>query len=358
MFAIRLLLLLLQVFLFKAAQATSPATPLSTVPITLTENTNLTLADHDSASLANSDNDVRLFFAELGSPIPPFELRHALAVANANAQSYLPYHADKPISKDLFETNTTFPDTGDYIYLWVYAFGWGLSWRQLSQALMMLQNFMLGMGPGHPTAHCQQLEFYIQLTAGHRTEVARGVVEYTPGARAVAKRHLVTTTPQLLQANPPSQDTSDPPIIYHLAKTNLDLNVTKLGLPIPETIVLAAIESAFSDIILNHIDIDDPIPANRFPYSFNKTSGTPPHTFTTEIVVAPYPGQEIYWGLLCILYYGLRDFMVEMEHFNVMQFELIDARLGKLGHGEVSYWPSRAAPSMGEITSMKERELE
>ena len=358
MFAIRLLLLLLQVFLFEAAQATSPSTPLSTVPITLTGNTNLTLADHDSPFLANPGSDVRLFFADLGSPIPPLEVRHVLSVANADVQSYLPHRADKPISKHLYETHHTVPDTGDNIYLWAYAFGFGLSWRQLSQALTLLQNFMLGIGPGHPTAHCQQLEFYIQLTAGIRIEVARGVVEYTPGARAVAKRHLVTTTPQLLQANPPSQDGSAPPFIYHLAKTNLDLNITKLGLPIPETTVLTAIESAFSDIILNHIDIDDPIPANLFPYSFNRTSGRPPHTFTTEIVITPYPDQEIYWGLLCILYYGLRDFMVELEHFNVMQFELLDARLGKLGYGEVSYWPSGAMASTGNVASLQERELE
>ena len=340
MCGVRLLLLFLQVSLFPTAQAASPPLPLQRTPITLTETTT---ASNRGDSLTNPGNDIRLFFTSPGDPIPAAEVRHTLAVANADVQSHLPRYAHERISRSLFEINTTFPVTGDSIYFWVYSYGYGLSWLQLSQALGKLQNYMLGIGPDHPPPHCQELQFYVQLTPG--MEVARGVVEFTPGARrAAAKRSLATTTTlQLTQANISSPSSNaDLPIMFHVAH-NLDINITRLGLPIPEPLALAAIEEAWTDIILNHDDdIHATVPRNLFPYSFNRTTGKMPQLFTTQISISQYSGKKMYWGLLCLLYYGIRDFMVSTGYFNVMRFEILDARVGKLGFGTVLYYPETA----------------
>ena len=351
MWGVRLLLLFLQVSLFPTTQAASPPLPLQRNPISLREPTDAAIASNRGDSLINPGNELRLFFSNLGDPIPAAEVRHTLAVANANVQAHLPRYAHERISRDLFETNTTFPETGDSIYFWVYSYGYGLSWLQLSQALGKLQNYMLGIGPDHPPPHCQELEFYVQLTPW--MEVARGVVEFTPGARrATAKLSLVTTTTlQLTQANISSPSSNaDLPINFHVA-TNLDINVTRIGLPIPEPIVLAAIEEAWVDVMLNHTDIDATVPRNKFPYSFNHTTGKLPHLFTTEISISQYPGKKMYWGLLCLLYYGVRDFMVSTKYFNVMKFEILDAKLGKLGFGTVLYGPDRGTASNVLLTS-------
>lgn len=340
MFCICSLLLFLQVSLFPITQAASLPLPSPNVPITLTGTTGLTLANHAGIPLTNPSNELTLFFTNPGGPIPAAELRHTLSVATARVQDYLPHHANEPITSSFFETNISFPETGDGVYTSVHAFGFGLSWVQLSHTLMILQQYMLGMGPGNPDTHYQQLDFYVQPSAGG--EVAYGVVEFTPGARAVAKRNLITTTLRLPHANSSSLSTVTLPIIFNIPSTNLDLNITSLGLPIPKDVILDTIESAFTEIIQEHTDIDAPIPLR--PYSFTDITGKPPHEFKTEILVASYPGKRISWGLLCILIYGLRDFMSQTEHFNSLAFEIEDAKEGIIGHGDVFYWPAGERP--------------
>lgn len=336
MFDTWLFLLFLQVALFPTAQAASLLSPSQLAIVTLTESTNLTTADHASILLPNPSNELSLFFTNQGDSIPAAELRHTLSVASANVQYYLLHHANEPISDNFFETNCSFPETRDRVYISVHAYGFGLSWLQLRYVLVMLQGYMFGEGPGHPHAHNQQLEFYVQQTAG--IEVAHGVVEFTPGARAVAKRDLLTTTLQLPQANVSSLSTPTLPITFRIPKTNLDLSITSLGDPIPQWTILSTIEEAFADIILNHDDIESPIPANQ-PYSFNVTFGHRPNLFITKIQIAPYRGKPMSWGLLCIVIYGLRDFMQATKHFNATGFEILDAKLGGIGRGDVLYWP-------------------
>ncbi len=340
MFSIKLLLCFLHVYLFHTVQATSPLVLLESPPTAQSETTNLITVNHTCCSPANADNVKRLFFTDPGGPIPASELRHTLSVAIANVQTHFPRHADEPISESLFETNVTFADTGDNVYLWVYAYGHGLSWLQLSQALMLLSKYMSGADPDHPSPHYQQLEFYVQLTTG--METARGVVEFTPGTRAVTKRNPVTTTLQLAQVNLSSHLHTDLPIIFRIPKTNLDLNVTALGLPIPEYFFLTTIESAFTDIMLNHPDIDSSVPFNK-PYSFNATFGKWQHESIVEIQITPAKRKSMSWGLLCLVYYGLRDFVQDLKHFNAMSFEVLDARLGKVGDGKVLYYPGDTA---------------
>ncbi len=195
--------------------------------------------------------------------------------------------------------------------------------------------------------HHQQLEFYVQVALVY--EVAHGVVGFVPGAPAVAKRNPITTaTLQLPQTNFSALSILALPIIFNIPKTNLDLRITSLGLPIPESIVLDTIEEAYTDVILNHTDIDSPMPANR-PYSFNVTSGRLPRLSSTEIRISKYPGKRVSWGLVCILIYGLRDFMRETKHFNAMSFELDDGKEGRVLHGDVLYSPAAKPPSVGEL---------
>ena len=332
-----LLLLWVQVSVYPAVIASSPPTQRQRAAITLDEITDQTVANHHDISLANLGIDISLYFINPGSPVPNSELHQILSFANHDVQAHLPRDADRPISDSSFEANITFPRTGDNIYLWVYAYGYGLSWRQLSEALMKLQTYMLGIGPGHPASHCQELEFYVQLAAG--IETARGAVEFTPGQGAEAKRALDSVALQLVQANNSLPSNADLPIIFRIA-TNLDLNITTLGIPIPEAAVLAALDAAFTDVVLNHDDIDAKVPKNLYPYSFKHISGKRPELFVTEITINPSSGKRgITWSLLCLTYYGLRDFMRATKHFNTLSFELQDSRLGHIASGEIRYSP-------------------
>ena len=333
MSVIWLLLLWLQVSVYSTVIASSQR---QRAAITLTEITNQTVTDHHEILLANLGIDISLYFIDPGSPIPQSELRQILSFANDDVQAHLPREANRPISDSSFEANITFPRTGDNIYLWVYAYGYGLSWRQLSEALIKLQMYMLGIGPGHPALHCQELEFYVQLAAG--IETARGAVEFTPGQGAEAKRALDSVALQLVQANYSLPSNADLPIIFRIA-SNLDLNITTLGIPIPEDTVLAAIDSAFTDVVLNHDDIDAKVPKNLYPYSFKHISGKRPDIFVTELIISPQSSKRgITWSLLCLSYYGLRDFMRATNHFNTLNFELIDSKLN-IASGEVRYSP-------------------
>ena len=347
MYITQLFLLLLQVCLCPTARAASlPSSPQSAL-ITLAETPNLTIANNGSVSLANLQSETCLFFDNPGGPIPASELRHVLAVADANFHAHLPHSADEPVSKGFFEANASFTETGDRVDLWVHDFGANLSWRQLNESLSILQVYMLGIGPGDPATHYEELEFNIHVTPG--LEVAHGVVAFTPGARAVAKRNPANAILQLSQANISLHSDPELPIVYRIPKTNLDLNVTQLGLPIPESTFLDTVESAFTTIMLEHPDVELTIPKNLYPYAFNYTSGKRPHLFKTEIRVSAVPGKKISWGLLCVLYYGLRDFVQDTEHFNVMQFEVLDARLGKIGFGDVQYWPVNVGASTERV---------
>lgn len=333
MFATQLLLLLLQVCLSPTARAASP--PSSPKGDSITIFTETVIANHDCASHSNLESEMCLFFDNPGEAIPAAELRHTLAVAAANVYAHLPHSADEPISKGFFETNVSFAETEDRVALLVHDFGTGLSWRQLNESLSILRVYMLGRGPGHPATHYEELEFHIHVTPG--LEVARGVVVFTPGAKAVAKRNPATTIVQLSQANPVHSD-PELPILYNIPKSNLDLNVTYLGVPIPEYVILHTIDRAFTDIMLEHDDVELTIPKNLYPYSFNYTSGKMPDLFTTSIRFSAMPGKKISWGLLCLLYTGLRNFMQDTEYFNVTKFEFLDARKGKIGFGDVLYW--------------------
>lgn len=334
--AVWFLLVLLQLSQPPTAQTASLSSPAGNTRFSSPDTTNLTAATHAGSQLPNPANELSVYFTSPGDPIPAAELRHTLAVASADAQAYLPYCADDPIPQSLFEKTTSFPETGDYVSISVHDFGTGLSWRQLNEALSILQAHVLGIGPGHPRTHYEQLEFYVQLAPG--VEVAYGVVDFTPGGKAEAKRNLITTPLQLPHDNFSSLGVLALPIIFTIPKANLDLIITSLGIAIPESTILDTIEDAFMKVILDHTDIDALIPANK-PYSFNVTSGRRPHIFETEIAISAYPDKEISWGLLCILYYGLRDFMKETKHFNVLGFVVNDARLGYIGHGDVEYRP-------------------
>lgn len=351
MFLIRLLLLLIQVSLLHTTQAASPPLGDQRVPIALTETTDPTVANHRGESFTILGNEITVRFAAPGDPIPQEELRYALSVANAKVQTHLPHSAHKRITASAFKSNTSFSETGDNIEFWVYSYGWGLSWGQLSQALLIIEAYMLGTGQGHQVAHHQELEFYIQFIPG--LDVARGGVEFNPGLRAVTKRSQVTTTLELVQANISSQSNDDLPIIFNIPRTNLDIKITELGLPIPKTAILDTIEQAFTDVIINHDEMDYKIPKNQFPYAFNSTSGSMPHRFTTEIRISPHTGKRISWSVLCLFYYGLRDFMRDTGHFNVLKYDLIDGKTGPVGYGDVRYWPSGPGPGPSKAESLK-----
>lgn len=332
-----ILLLWVQVSLFPAVIASSSQTQRQRAAVTLTEPTIQTVANPHDILLANQGNEISLYFTKPGSPIPKSELGQILSFANDDVQSHLSRDPDTPISDSSFEANITFPRTGDNIYLWVYAYGYGLSWRQLSEALMKLQMYMLGLGPGHPAPHCQELEFYVRLAP--TIETARGAVEFTPGQGGEAKRALSSVALQLVQANYSSPSNADLPIIFRIA-SNLYLNITKLGIPIPEATVLAAMDAAFTDVVLNHDDIDAKVPKNLYPYSFKHISGKRTELFVTEVIINPQSGKRgITWSLLCLSYYGMRDFMRSTKHFNTSSFELQDSASGHIASGEVRYSP-------------------
>ena len=183
MYKLWLPLFLLQLSLSFTARASSPSSPSQKIPITLIETTNLAPAGE---SLTDDENGVKLFFAEHGNPIPLVEMKQVLTRAHADVEAHLPHDGHQGIAKDLFETNLTFPDTGDNIYFYVYVYGWGLNYLQLYEALNMLQRYILG-NKSHPGEHSQELGFYIKVTPV--VEVARGSVEFTRGTRATAKRN-------------------------------------------------------------------------------------------------------------------------------------------------------------------------
>ena len=338
MSAIWFLLLLLQHSQFHSLTQTASLSSLANnAAVTFPQATSITTA---TSSLLTPGNQISVFFTNPGGPIPAAELRQTLSVASADVQTYLPHSADEPIAGNSFEENISFPDTGESVSISVYAYGVGLSWRQLSHTLAILRSHVLGLGPGHPEPHYQQLEFYVQLAAG--IEVAHGVVGFVAAGvgKAVAKRGLISTS--LLQLPHGNFSSSlgggalTLPILFRIPKTNIDLNITSLGVPIPESTILTTIDLAFGYVIMEHFDIDALIPAGR-PYSFNATFGTKPQEFDAEIAIGAYPSKEISWGLLCILYFGLRDFMNERKHFNALGFVVIDGDLGNIGFGDVFY---------------------
>ena len=306
----------------------------------------MAIANQTNISLSNPDNELSVYFTHLDASIPAAELHDTIFVASARVQNYLPQHADAQIANDFFRVNIPFPATGDSVSISVYTYGHGLTWLQLSRVLMIVQQYMLGMGPGHPAGHHQELEFYVQFVLGD--EVAHGVVGIVPGARAVAKRNSITTTLQLPRTNFSALSILTLPIIFNIPRTNLDLFITFLGLPIPESTILDTIEEAFTDVILSHTDTDSPMPANQ-PYSFNATFGRLPRVSSTQILISQYPGKRVSWAVVCILIYGLRDFMRETKHFNVMSFEVDEGGMGRIVHGHVLYSPAAEPPSIGEL---------
>ena len=327
------LLLLYQLSLSSTARASS-SSPSQRIPITLTETTDLAPAGE---SLANGDNGISLYYADHGDPIPLVELDQILRQAIAVVYAHLPLYAHQHIFQSSFEKNHTFLDTGDNIYLWVYAYGWGLNYQQLYQALKILQQYILGNEPSQAGAHSQELEFYIQVLPA--VEVARGRIEFTRGTRATAKRNPITTTLHSPQEANLSSSTSDTvlPIHFPVAR-NLNLNITELGAPIPESTIEYTIDRAFTQVLLDHDDIEASIPVNQ-PFSFNKTSGRyPGQLYITNIFVAPQKRASLSWETLCLSLYGLRDFMRVSRHFNAMKFEITSPRKGVLGTGEIKYW--------------------
>ena len=334
---IRLLLSLLQISLFQTVQAASPSSPLQKAPLTRLETPNLIVTNHASDSSANPDSSMWLRFVEPGSPIPAAELRHTLSVAKTEVEAHIPGRAHEPLYTGSFEKNITFPETGDSVYLWVYPYGVRFSWVQLSQTLALLEKYVRGLDPSHPGSHYQEVEFYLNLTPS--VEAARGGVEFKPGSRAVAKRNPDTTILQLPAANLSPHVNADLPIIFNIPKSNLDLNVTTLGNPIPKDTLFEAIEAAFTDIVLKHDNIDLTVPKNLYPYQFNYTDGKFPKYSKTMISISAFPGNKFSWGLLCILYYGLRDFLRDTEHFNTLIFRVNEKKVKTIGHGEIVYWP-------------------
>ena len=321
------------------------------------KNTNLVLvnpASSSAAPLTAPNNVVSVHFHNEGAAIPLSELFATLAATMSAVRAYLPDSASFPIS-NVFEKSVSFPETtGNSVSVTVHDYFQRLSWLQLSQALILVEEYMLGTsGPGHPIAHSQTLDFYIQLReiGGGWIDVAHGVVKFAAGHRAVGKRSLlILPTLQLTNVNSSSPSLSAPtlPIIFNVA-TNLDLNITSLGTHIPPATIITTIEAAYSDIILTHEDIDSPIPFDE-PYSFNKTFGrTQP--VNAKIEISAYRGKEkeVTWGLLYMLLYSLKKCVQEMGLYNAMGFEIEDKRLGRLGRGVVEYRPGVGMASVERL---------
>ncbi|KAM0805839.1 hypothetical protein BDR22DRAFT_906442 [Usnea florida] len=318
----------------------------STLPPRSQQGTNLALvnpASSSATSLTAPNNDVSVHFHNEGTAIPPNELLTTLSAAMGAVRAYLPESASYPIS-NVFEKNVSFPETtGDSVSVTVHDYHQWLSWLQLSKALMLVEEYMLGTSRlEHPIAHSHTLDFYIQLEnlGGEWINVAHGVVNFVAGHGAVGKRSLlINPALQLANVNSSSPSLSAPtlPIIFHVA-VNLDINITSLGAHIPPSTILTTIEAAYSDVILTHEDIDAPIPYDE-PYSFNKTFGPKTDPVHAKIEVSAYRGKEITWGLLYLVLYGLRKCVQEMGLYYVLGFEIDDTRLGRLGRGEVEYRP-------------------
>ena len=128
-------------------------------------------------------------------------MKQVLTKAHADVEAHLPHDGHQGIAQSAFETNLTFPDTGDNIYFYVYAYGWGLNYLQLYEALNALQRYILGNKPREPGEHSQELGFYIKV--GPVVEVARGAIEFTPGGRATTKKRnaVITTLQRPQEAN-------------------------------------------------------------------------------------------------------------------------------------------------------------
>ena len=310
------------------------------------KDTNLVLVNPTSsgtASLTAPNHAVSVHFHNEGAAIPLSELFATLSATMSAVRAYLPDSALYPIS-NVFEKNVSFPETtGNSVCVTVNDYFQWLSWLQLSQALSIVEEYMLGTsGPGHPVAHSQTLDFYIQLmeAGGGWIDVAHGLVKFAAGHPAVGKRSsLINPALQLTNANSSSPSLSAPtlPIIFNVAR-NLDLNITSLEIHIPPARIIATIEGAYTDIILTHEDIDSPIPYDN-PYSFNKSFGARTQPVHAKIEISAYRGKEVTWGLLYMLLFGLKRFMQETGHYNVLEFEIEDLRAGRLGRGEVDYQP-------------------
>ena len=322
------------------------------------QDTNLVLvnpASSSTASLTAPNNAVSVHFHNKGAAIPLSELFATLAATMSAVRAYIPDSASYPIS-NVFEKNVSFPETtGNSVSVTVYDYFQWLSWLQLSQALMLVEEYMLGTtGQGHPIAHSQTLDFYIQLrdAGGGWIDVAHGVVKFAAGHGAVGKRSLlILSNLQSTNVNSSSPSLSAPtlPIIFNVA-TNLDLNITSLGTHIPPATIIKTIEAAYSDIILTHEDIDSPI---KEPYSFSKTFGRTEHV-NAKIEISAYRGkeQEVTWGLLYMLIYRLKKCIEEMGLYNAMEFEIEDKRLGRLGRGVVDYRPGTGMASVERLRTV------
>ena len=319
----------------------------STLPLRTQRDTNLAIvnpASGSTASLTAPNNEVSVLFYDEGSAIPPSELLTTLSAAIAAVHVYLPDSADYPIST-IFEKTISFPETtGNSVSVAIFDYSHRLSWLQLSDALMRVEEYMLATSePGHSIAHSQTLDFSIWTAevGGGWIEVAHGVVKVVAGDRAVGKRSLLSTpTLQLTNVNSSSPSLSAPtlPIIYTVA-INLDLNITSLGADIPGACIITTIEDAYSDIVLKHEDIDSPIPFNE-PYSFNKTFGPWTQRENVKIQISAYRGKELTWAVLYLILYGLKEFMELTGLFNELAFKIEDKRAGTLGKGQIEYRPA------------------
>lgn len=311
-------------------------------------------ASSSAASLTAPDNAVSVHFHNEGAAIPLSELFATLGAAMSAVRAYLPDSASYPIS-NVFEKNVSFPETtGNSVSVTVYDYFERLSWLQLSQALILVEEYMVGTsGSGHPIPHSQTLDFYIQImgAGGGWIDVAHGVVKFAAGHRAVGKRSLlILPTLQSTDVNSSSPSLSAPalPIIYRVAM-NLYLNITSLGTHIPPATIITTIEAAYTDIILEHEDIDSPIPFGE-PYSFNETFGKT-QLVNAKIEISAYRGKEkdVTWGLLYMLLYGLNKCVQEMGLYNALGFEIEDLRLGRLGRGMVEYRPVVGMASVEQL---------
>ncbi|KAG7004702.1 hypothetical protein G7Y79_00024g056520 [Physcia stellaris] len=130
-------------------------------------------------------NGLDIFFCNRGEPIPPGEAVATLSSIIADIAPTVKEHASDPVPGGAFQKGQLFRPTGDRVTVFVHETGhdvtsW-LSWRELSQILTRVENYMVGEGSPRQQ-HFHEMEFHVRSRG---REIAIGRVQIVPG-RALA----------------------------------------------------------------------------------------------------------------------------------------------------------------------------
>ncbi len=309
-----------------------------------------------------------LAFIARGQPIPENEVKETLVHAEQAIMGLVRDHPTQRIVNDQFEYHLP---NGNVLISIRTNLGEIITWMELRRVLHALYRYMTA-GSGTEETHYQALEFEIEAGNQEKPNIGYGLVWYfNPTGSEVQKRATpplpvssidegTLRLPNLTFARPSSETLRRLPNrtfallgaknvpeneIFPIPKTSLNLSFYFFGPSIPVQSVKSTLQGATAKVrsYLNGPSEMAPIDDDGFRWvlPLSREAGTP-----VAVTVFRYHHQVITWRQLFDVLYGLYAFTttfgtdLEVTHYQVLGFRVVDHNSRNLGVGTLSYFTS------------------